>query len=314
MTDYCLPDYRLNGWRLRSSLPLPELPPWPGDDRLPEVQIQAGPVPERLSGLVASDRHGDLGPDGRFLMDDPGVARFLVEGGRLVTIETAPDAAAAAAVRALIYGTVQGMLCHQRGLFPVHASSVVVGGRAILITGPRGAGKSALAAALAGHGASLLADDVSVLVPGDRPMVLPGLACLNLDPDMIAHLGFPAQGLPPPVWGKCRVPGFIPAAPAPAPLAAVFHLCLDPDAVGPQLSPLSPQHALALLHRSVFRLRLALLMGRGPVLFKDAARLASAIPQHWLLRRPPNLGTLDALAQAVITALDGFNSGKSPCR
>ena len=43
----------------------------------------------------------------------------------------------------------------------MHASCVAVSGRAVLITGPSGSGKSALALTLLAHGARLVADDQS---------------------------------------------------------------------------------------------------------------------------------------------------------
>ena len=45
----------------------------------------------------------------------------------------------------------------------MHASCVAVSGRAVLITGPSGSGKSSLALALMAHGAELVADDQTEL-------------------------------------------------------------------------------------------------------------------------------------------------------
>lgn len=47
-----------------------------------------------------------------------------------------------------------------RGLEPLHASAVVMGGRAVALAGPPGGGKSSLAAALVARGATFLTDDV----------------------------------------------------------------------------------------------------------------------------------------------------------
>ena len=49
------------------------------------------------------------------------------------------------------------------GQVQLHASTVVVNGRAVAITGPSGAGKSAFALALIARGATLLADDITWL-------------------------------------------------------------------------------------------------------------------------------------------------------
>jgi len=49
------------------------------------------------------------------------------------------------------------------GQIQLHASSVVINGHALAITGPSGSGKSAFALALIGRGATLLADDITWL-------------------------------------------------------------------------------------------------------------------------------------------------------
>ena len=50
---------------------------------------------------------------------------------------------------------------------PLHASCVAVEGRGLLILGPSGSGKSALALQLMAHGARLVADDRCLVVPRD---------------------------------------------------------------------------------------------------------------------------------------------------
>lgn len=49
----------------------------------------------------------------------------------------------------------------------IHASTVAAGGRAVLILGASGSGKSALALTLMAHGAQLVADDRTVLTTRD---------------------------------------------------------------------------------------------------------------------------------------------------
>ena len=46
---------------------------------------------------------------------------------------------------------------------PIHATSVAIGGRAVLIEGPSGAGKSDLALRLIDRGATLVSDDYTLL-------------------------------------------------------------------------------------------------------------------------------------------------------
>ena len=73
---------------------------------------------------------------------------------------------APADVRLFLLGSVWGALALQRGLLPLHASAVGRGRTVHAFTGPPGAGKSTLAAALAARGYPLFTDDM--LDPGPR--------------------------------------------------------------------------------------------------------------------------------------------------
>lgn len=65
-------------------------------------------------------------------------------------------------VRSLILGL------QQRGLFAVHAAAVAHRGRAVILAGPSGAGKTTLALGLAARGLELLSDELAVLDPATR--------------------------------------------------------------------------------------------------------------------------------------------------
>jgi hypothetical protein len=93
-----------------------------------------------------------------------------------------------------------------RGLEVLHASAVVVDGRAVVLAGRAGAGKSATAAALRRRGAAFLADDVVALEGKGEAL--------------IAHPGAPFQTAP----GDREA--LVPAGPVtgPAPLGALFFL------------------------------------------------------------------------------------------
>jgi hypothetical protein len=69
-----------------------------------------------------------------------------------------------------------------RGLEPLHASAVVVDGRALLLMGASGTGKSSVALHLVARGAAFLADDVAALELRDGAVVAhPGARLTSVD-------------------------------------------------------------------------------------------------------------------------------------
>ena len=119
--------------------------------------------------LAESLDHGTLaarvGRDGdRLVADWIRRARLSVKSdGSDVTFDAHPDADARE-VEKLRRGAVRLLLAHLGGAIPLHASAVAIEGRAIVLVGGSGLGKSTLAAALCDHsGASLLGDDAVVI-------------------------------------------------------------------------------------------------------------------------------------------------------
>lgn len=81
-------------------------------------------------------------------------------------------------LRLFILGSSIAGILHQRNLIPLHASSFLVDELTVLITGDSGAGKSTTAYEFNRRGASLIADDVSVL--NKELMIAPGYPQMKL--------------------------------------------------------------------------------------------------------------------------------------
>ena len=93
------------------------LPDW-----LTGVQIENIPVPLALKGTLA---HGVLwqAAPGRFLLDLPELARYLVEQGKRICIDPSPSAADSDVLRFLRM-TPLAALFSQRGILAFHAAAV----------------------------------------------------------------------------------------------------------------------------------------------------------------------------------------------
>lgn len=151
----------------------------------------------------------DLAQPAGYLLHAPGFARVLVapDGSELVC-EPEPENTRWSI---LLAAQALPLAATLHGLEVLHASGVVMkegalAGRAALFTGPQGAGKSSLAAALVGRGTEFLSDDTIALESHeDELLVYPGPGVVQLRADEHERLsggGRAALGPAAPTLGK----------------------------------------------------------------------------------------------------------------
>ena len=122
------------------------------------------------------------GTDGTHWLDHTyyGTFRVLEDGSE---IACAPNDVADWVWQRFLIAQALPLASLLHGYEPVHASAVVLGGRALLLMGTSGAGKSSVALQLTAHGAAFLADDVTALELHDGVvMAHPGPPLASLDP------------------------------------------------------------------------------------------------------------------------------------
>ena len=146
---------------------------------------------------------------GRLLLEIPEVARYLVSDGNLVQIEPCPESSAAEVSRFLRM-TPAAALHLQRGI-PVLQAAVAAdaAGRAVVLAGASGAGKSVLLDELLQRGWGLLGDDLApVTLNADRvPVALPTGPQVILWPDSLGQRAGPAATGDPPGLATTGLPG-----------------------------------------------------------------------------------------------------------
>lgn len=179
--------YTTYGFVLSSDIALPGVPKGPGKA---DIRIRSGTVPEQL-GTTATFSNGafEASPD-QFLFTVAGVGRYHVAGGREIVVQRFPGADEADVVATLL-GSALTALLHQRNLLVLHGAALAVGGKAVLVTGVPGIGKSTLAAALSARGHDLITEDLCVITSdkAGRPVVAPGIPTLKLWGDALTELG-----------------------------------------------------------------------------------------------------------------------------
>jgi hypothetical protein len=171
--------YYLYGLHFASDFELPELTAAPPALEA-DVIIREGEVADTLPHVTADGVLYQLNPR-QFSLELEGVARYLVADGREITIQRLPGSDDGS-IRLFLFGSALGALLHQRGLLPLHASSIETPLGAVLFAGASGAGKSTTAAAFhERRGSRVIADDISVVyVENGVPLVRPGSPHMKL--------------------------------------------------------------------------------------------------------------------------------------
>ncbi len=139
----------------------------------------------------------------RYRWDECGLAEFVVERkNRRIRARWAEPATLEDASTYLL-GPILGFVLRTHGVVTLHASAVVIDGRAVALAGAARAGKSTTAAAFALRGFPVLTDDIVALVSeGEDFLVQADCPVLRLWPESSRWLG--TAGLPrlTPSWDK----------------------------------------------------------------------------------------------------------------
>lgn len=271
----------LCGWRLKSCIHLPELQAWTGDDRPADVEISLGHIVEPVDAPVFVRPHSRLWGNGVYFFSVDGVGRFLMEGGRRVVIEPAAGAAESD-LRLFLLGTILGVLCHQRGLLPIHASAVNIDGRAVVFAGDSGAGKSTIAAALGQRGHPLVADDIVAI--NRQSMALPAFPQRKLAIDVLEVLALEYTELLPnrPCQPKYRVPALADFDPSPLKPLVIYILGDQQSEQTVEMRRQGAAASVALIDKMIYRRGVGMRIQPKAAMLGSIARLVQNVPVYRL--------------------------------
>lgn len=288
--------YRAHGFTIESELELPELATFDG---VPDVRIRLGPVAAALEGEVTHGP-GYQAAEGRYLLDVPGIARYLVTEGRDVCVAPAPGTTESD-VRVFLLSSVMAAITHQRGLLAMHASTVAFEGGAVLFAGESGAGKSTLSAAFLDRGYPVVTDDISVvgLDHDGHPMIHPGYRQLRLAADSLEHVGSSLGARRKMDLGKQKYGLAVPGrAPATALRIRRMFLLGDRPSTTISLRPLAGPDKVTAVVRGTYRRRMSVALGRRSAHFAQCAAVGQRI-EIVAVDHPRQLDALNGLVDAL---------------
>lgn len=304
--------YRLFGNVLRSDVEFPELERC--DETNPRWYLRsiAQSPPEAVLTPMGEDvvtgdvrvRMYKCNGGLRLAFDDTGTFDISPDG-TVITWYQGPEAKLSDA-RADLTGRVIAAALHQIGTVSLHASAVVVGGRAIGLIGVKGRGKSTLALGLVRGGGRLLTDDTLPIRPSDPPEALPGLHATRLWPDSASHVGLGAAHAAAP--GEKLLYSGLPEddiTNEPAPLDALYLLTPVREPIDGSLVARTQLPAVQAALVMVGNAKLAPLLRHGGAadLMKFASNLAASVPVY----RLDIVRDLDRLHEVVDTVI-GWHS------
>jgi hypothetical protein len=248
--------YSCFDFRLRSALPLDELTPAEGaGDERPVVEVRRGSLPEALPDGRVMD-YGLQIADGAVMLTVTGTARYLMNSGQEIVVDPSPGAPDRN-IRLFLLGSALGILCHQRGLLPLHANAIVAGGGAVAFAGPSGVGKSTLAACFQRAGYEVLCDDVCVIGfdAAGQPLAWPGLPRLKLWGDAADAFGIDRDSIEPVFeeTEKYNVPLAQAVAARPIPFRRLYVLSRANDGDAGAITRLRGQRAMEAVMSQTYR-------------------------------------------------------------
>jgi hypothetical protein len=273
------------GLCVRTMIDLPDWPAPPQDEPqvliLEDPPVAATPEPE---GTPFTGR--SVLTEGNVHVEVPGVGEFVATGGSSIRV-TPERGASRDDVLLYLTGAMLGVVLHQRGIFPLHASCVAVDGTGVAFAGASGTGKSTLVAALLDRGAEFISDDICALTPGPsgEARVWPGARRMKLDNGGLASVDRSASGLEPVGGdrGKYHVP--VPmgtASPASVPLSRVYLLAYGE--MPARLEPLGGVEAISALVDETYLLSFAAALGLTSEIFRKVAEMSRTLTVSRLTR------------------------------
>lgn len=154
---------------------------WPRTEAVRLVELRDAEGRLRLT----IDEHSVLG----YRLHAPASGRFVLsrDGG---LVRCAPKRIAAWRWQAFLIGQLLPAAAVLRGLEVLHASAVIIAGRAVVLTGRSQAGKSSVAINLLRRGTPFLADDIVALEPaGTHVLAHPGSALASVRRSEVEAIG-----------------------------------------------------------------------------------------------------------------------------
>lgn len=316
--------YFVYGMALHSEIPLAL--PEQGHGELGQIHLRLAPASRfsdaasRLRPQPDSDSfyQSRFLPDGSTYVRWEGVGEFLISTDGCQIIGRQCDQAHAESFQVYLLGQALSYALVKQGFEPLHATAVVVNGKAAVLLGDSGFGKSSLAASFLEAGHRLLTDDLLILRASCRGvMAYPGPPRIKLFPRQARRfLGEVASGVSMNSGTEKLILPLHQARSArdPVPLRAIYTLPPPRSTArkdGIRIAVLPPRESFIALVRHTFNYRIVT-PARLERQFEAATQVAGVMPVK-KVSYPRILASLPAVRDALIEDLNSGDDQQAAC-
>jgi len=191
--------YKSFGLIIKSEIEIPELPLFEGDLNKEQVQVKIrwGKIPESCGDFETNGATFQSSSN-KTLIHCDGVANYLIQNGSEIIIERFKNSDLKD-LRVFLLGSSLGALLHQRGIVPLHGSTIKFRDKAIIFAGFAGSGKSTIAAQMMLKKYQIMGDDIAPIAfnQESNPMVHPSVLRLKIWNDTLQKIGYHPPPLEP---------------------------------------------------------------------------------------------------------------------
>lgn len=151
-----------------------------------DVLVHFGDVADDINDMIASGIKSSLNDSRAWFINDSGI--FVIQNGNEIIVRPANEDISEEELASFVLGWALSFLFHQRGALAIHSTAININGKAVLIAGTSGAGKSTTALELIKRGFSYLTDDISIVDICNGNLVYPGFPIQKVCRNVADHL------------------------------------------------------------------------------------------------------------------------------
>lgn len=299
--------YRIYGLNVKSEVEVPELL---STDKLSDEDIDVfvsyGVIPKEIKDKISKNTWFKYEKNNMYFTIK-GVASYYIYDGKNIIVEPCKEGNYQY-VKTFLLGTSFGMILSQRNIVAIHGGTILVGDKAITLTGDSGAGKSTLTNAFRHNGYPFMADDVSATKISENGtiQVNPAYPQQKICTDAMEKMGYDIKDykLIDEGRGKYVIPTHNTFVKEPKSLGAICEIRKwDKDYV--EIEEVKGQEKVGTIIRNVYRMEIIYYHGVSAPHFKNIIEVAKKIPLY-RIKRPDGKFTVDEQIKCIVDKLEAI--------